>query len=110
MLKSLPVSITPILDGLLPGEVDWNDWTPMENRILARQLDVSQRNWSVSLSEMDKDDPTMVRLFINHRGGALGDDEDISVQVSAKDIDELIQALTVARDAAIANWMIEPAQ
>jgi hypothetical protein len=109
MSKSLAVAVEEIEDGIDDPTDAWNDWTPRENRILARSLKVETSIGSVTLWETDRNDPTRIRLYLttkNHRNGA----REIDAELTATQLDELVQAFTLARDAAVAEWMLEPAR
>ncbi len=72
---------------------------------------MNEQRTQVILSEMERDDPTLVYLGINfHTGLNVHADEAIATDVTVRQLDELIQSLQLARDVAIAEGMIEPAE
>jgi hypothetical protein len=109
MLKSLAVAVEEIEDGL--SETAWNDWTPRESRILARSVNVKTSSGYVTLTEADKSDPTRIRMYLTVKGEDSGNypgATEIDADLTAKELDEIVQALTLARDAAVSEWMLEP--
>lgn len=92
-------------------EVPWTDFTPAIYRQTARRVSAASGLVHVELSESERDDPSIV--FLSLRVGAskrfpnevIADGADIPVQ----QLDTLIELLTVARDTAIVEGMIEPA-
>jgi hypothetical protein len=115
MSNALAVKVEPILEGFTGKELEaqhWNDWTPVERRVLARRLEVKTGFGHVAIIEIDKANPSLVNLYAHfdaRRGGRQRDEEIVLDSLSAQELDQLIEALTTARDHAIANWMIEPA-
>jgi hypothetical protein len=116
MSKGLAVKVEEIVEGFTGKELEsrlWNEWTPRENRIFARRLEAKGNFGYVALTETERTDPTLVNLYavITPRRGlnkTYGKTE-MSLDLSVRDLDGFIDALIVARDQAIANWMIEPA-
>lgn len=113
MPKQLEVMVEETVDGLHPEDFHFSDWTPFEKRILARRLEVKGSFGYVALTEREREDPTQMNIYIllSECGkGKLGRETEIDVDIQAAQLDSLIESLTLARDAAIANWMLEPAR
>jgi hypothetical protein len=98
------------VEGITDGLDDWNDWTPPANRVLARRARVVGKACRVTLTEIERHDPSLVHVYawLSKSGGRF-DDTELDATISVRDLDELIDALTLARDTALANWMMEPA-
>ncbi|MEO7684793.1 MAG: hypothetical protein ABIU86_12760 [Gemmatimonadaceae bacterium] len=110
MSKPLMVTIQEEEDDL-KEEGRTSDWTPRENRVLARFAEVRPTFGHISLTESERCDPTRMRLYVYFAKveGKPGEEGELSVPVTATELDELIESLTALRDAAIAEWMLEPA-
>lgn len=91
------------------GKETTYDFTPDDRKIFARTVTVKQGRAEVVIAETERDDPTSIYLGAYIRDAGMGVEAELSLSVSAKDLDELIEALTLARDTAITEWMLEPA-
>ena len=106
---AITLTVREIEDGVGEGQNgNWNDWTPPERRILAREAKAEGAFGYVSLIEAEKTDPTRIHLYVTV-SGTEGRDGEMDTEMSVSDLDGFIEALTALRDFAIAEWMIEPA-
>ncbi len=94
------------------------DFTPDDRRVYARSLrvEVGRRKTGsgarVTLAETDRDDPTSVYvgLYVDTpQGASIHEQACIEETLSVTQIDRMIELLTLARDIAICEGMIEPA-
>jgi hypothetical protein len=85
------------------------DFTPDVHRQNARSVEAISGPVHVWLSESERDDPTLVFLSLQI-GGEKECERLIAdgAEVSVKYLDTLIEALTIARDTALVEGMIEP--
>jgi hypothetical protein len=109
MSSTLAVMVEEIDDGVDEGSRNWNDWTPRERRVLARRLQVDTSFGYVYLEETKKDDPTHLHMYVTTtKIASRSSCPELDFECSVAQLNEMIDAMVLARDAAIANWMIEP--
>lgn len=91
---------------------------PDSQRVIARQVSLTRSgkkgaSLSVTIAEQDRADPRVMYLGVNLvsrlSNGGRGDSCELAGSGTVDELDELIEAFTVARDTALVNFMIEPA-
>ena len=109
-MRTSPLSaeVSEVEDGI--KENSWNDWTPRENRVLVRSAQVVFKTGHLSVTEMNPTDPRTILLYASLRDRRSRTRAgEVDMEVTADELTEIIEALTLLRDTAINNWMLEPA-
>lgn len=89
----------------------WSDFTPAPARSYARALELTQGPVKLHLSEVERDDPTSVYLSMSVPATKRAKNDaraSIEGYVDNDVLDTMIELLTIARDKAIVEGMIEP--
>ncbi len=97
-------------------ERPWTDFTPEDRRTFQRvvRLEAGEPGTvsgiRLELAEHDRSEPDYLHLAL-YIDQPAGYDREVSLEgtLSVEQLDAVIEALTLARDAAICEWMIAPA-
>jgi hypothetical protein len=92
------------------GKEDIYDFTPDERKIFARAAVVKKGAVSATVTEIDRDDPTKVALHLYIKRGkrGAGEERELSLTVSSQELLDIKEAISLAHDTALTQWMLEP--